>query len=103
MCVLINKTWSSLKSATQNILHPKDSLKWKTIQSSIVVIGADALSNIIRLAGNLIMTRLLFPEAFGLMLIVTLVQTALGMLSDAGVRDAVIVKSRDKRYRFIYS
>jgi len=73
----------SLKSAAQNILHPKDSLKWKTIQSSIVVIGGDALSNIIRLAGNLIMTRLLFPEAFGLMLIVALVQTALAMLSDA--------------------
>ena len=101
MCVLINKTWSSLKSATQNILHPKDSLKWKTIQSSIVVIGADALSNIIRLAGNLIMTRLLFPEAFGLMLIVTLVQTALGMLSDAGVRDAVIVKSRGREEVFV--
>ena len=101
MSILQNKLILSLKLAAQNILHPKDSLKWKTIQSSIVVIGGDALSNIIRLAGNLIMTRLLFPEAFGLMLIVALVQSALGMLSDAGVRDAVIVKSRGREVVFI--
>jgi len=95
------KSLLALKSVVRNILNPKDSLKWKAIQSSIVVIGGDGLSNIIRLVGNLIMTRLLFPEAFGLMLIVALVQTALAMLSDAGVRDAIIVKSRGREVSFI--
>lgn len=91
----------SISSVVSNILKPGDSLKWKTVQSSIVVIGGDALKNVIRLAGNLIMTRLLYPEAFGLMLIVALVQTALGMLSDAGVRDAMIVKSRGREVTFM--
>ena len=91
----------SLKSNLNNVINPGSSLKWKTIQSSIVVIGGDALQNITRLAGNLIMTRLLYPEAFGLMMIVALVQTALGMLSDAGVRDAFIVKSRGREVAFV--
>lgn len=91
----------SLIDTIKNIVNPEDSLKWKTIQSSILVVVGLGLKNIIRLGGNLIMTRLLFPEAFGLMLIVTLVQSGLMMLSDAGVRDAMLVKSRDREQDFL--
>ena len=90
-----------IQSIVKKLLNPSDSLKWKTIQSSIVVIGGDAVQNVTRLIGNLIMTRLLYPEAFGLMMIVSLVQTGLVMLSDAGIRDALIVKSRGKEVSFI--
>ncbi len=48
------------------------------------------LSNILRLAGNLILARLLFPEAFGLMAMVTMIQSGVLMLSDIGIRQSII-------------
>lgn len=50
--------------------------------------------NVLRLASNLILTRLLFPEAFGLMALVQVVLAGANMLSDIGIRDSVI---RDER------
>lgn len=52
------------------------------------------LSQAIRLGGNLIMTRLLVPEMFGLMSIVFMVQFTLSLLSDIGLRAAVIQSRR---------
>jgi O-antigen/teichoic acid export membrane protein len=48
----------------------------------------------VRLAGNLVLTRLLMPEAFGVMAIAWLVMTGLQMISDTGVRTC-IVQSRN--------
>lgn len=68
------------------------SLRGKVIQGGSVLMIADLYSSVLRLSANLIMTRLLYPEAFGLMLILNLVFTALEMLSDLGIRSALIVK-----------
>ncbi len=78
------------------VLRPGESLKWRTIQGFLVILFGDAYQHALRLGGNLIMTRLLFPEAFGLMLIVNLVFAGLHMMSDAGVSQAVISKGRGK-------
>lgn len=48
----------------------------------------------LRLASNLVLTRLLFPEAFGLMALVGVVLTGAAMFSDLGIRGAVV---RDPR------
>ena len=48
----------------------------------------------IRFARSLILTRLLFPEAFGLMTLVGAVMYGLAMVSDAGIAAAIV---RDKR------
>ena len=71
------------------------------MQGSIVVLGGDLIKNVLRLGSNLIMTRLLYPEAFGLMLIITFVQTGLVLLSDTGVKDAIIIKSRGREREFV--
>ena len=47
------------------------------------------------------MTRLLFPEAFGLMVIVNIVLSALQLFSDVGIRAAVIVKPESKQEGFL--
>jgi len=83
------------------LLKPGESLKWRTIQGFLVILFGDAYLHALRLVGNLIMTRLLFPEAFGLMLIVSLVLTAMHMLSDAGIAQAVISKGRDKGQSYL--
>ncbi|WP_449432908.1 oligosaccharide flippase family protein [Pseudomonas putida] len=47
-----------------------------------------------RLGGNLIMTRLLLPEMFGVMVIATTVSVLLGLLSDVGLRQNIIQSKR---------
>ncbi len=42
-------------------------------------------SQALRLASNLILTRILFPEAFGLMALVTVVTVGLSLFSDVGI------------------
>jgi O-antigen/teichoic acid export membrane protein len=51
-------------------------------------------TQLVRLAGNLILTRLLFPEAFGLVAIVTIVHSGLELLSDVGFNQSVIQNRR---------
>jgi len=53
------------------------------------VIGFGA-SQVIRVVANLILTRILFPEAFGIMALVVVIMQGIAMLSDAGLRGSVI-------------
>ncbi|MAO27784.1 MAG: polysaccharide biosynthesis protein, partial [Roseovarius sp.] len=60
---------------------------------SWVLIGYGG-SQAIRLASNLILTRLLFPEAFGLMALVSVVTVGLMMFSDVGVGPSIAQSKR---------
>jgi len=51
-------------------------------------------TQVIRLASNLILTRILFPEAFGLMTLVTVITVGLMMFSDVGIGPSI---SQSKR------
>jgi O-antigen/teichoic acid export membrane protein len=51
-------------------------------------------SQALRLASNLILTRLLFPEAFGLMALVTVFIVGLTMFSDVGTHPAILSHRR---------
>lgn len=55
---------------------------------AITALGYGA-AQALRLASNLVLTRLLFPEAFGIMALVTVVLVALQMFSDAGIGPAI--------------
>lgn len=57
--------------------------------------------NFLRLAANLLLTRLLFPEAFGLMAIITVVTAAAMMFSDFGFLSAVIQDPRGEDPAFL--
>ncbi len=52
------------------------------------------LSRALRLASNLILTRMLFPEAFGLMALVNVFQAGMQRLSDTGVVPSVVRSAR---------
>lgn len=58
---------------------------------SVVDIGG---SQGLRLVSNLILTRILFPEAFGLMALVSVVVAGLSLLSDTGVRPSIVQNAR---------
>ncbi|MFV0359680.1 oligosaccharide flippase family protein [Tropicimonas sp.] len=51
-------------------------------------------SQALRFASNLILTRLLFPEAFGLMALVQAFLVGLALFSDTGVRSSIIQNAR---------
>ncbi|WP_210528167.1 oligosaccharide flippase family protein [Rubellimicrobium arenae] len=61
--------------------------------SAITVVGFGA-TQVIRLGTNLILTRLLFPEAFGMMALVSVFLMAIVMLSDIGTGPAIMQSSR---------
>ena len=53
-----------------------------------------------RLVGNLILSRLLFPELFGLMTIVQAVLTGLALLSDVGIMQSIVYNERGEEDEF---
>jgi O-antigen/teichoic acid export membrane protein len=56
--------------------------------------GSFGGSQVMRLASNLVLTRLLFPEAFGIMALIQVVLTGLALLSDTGLRVSVVQNAR---------
>lgn len=71
-----------------------DGLKAKAMRGSALTVIDFVGANLLRLGSNLILTRLLFPEAFGLMAIVYLVMGALQMFSDLGINASIIQNER---------
>ncbi|MEZ5916858.1 MAG: oligosaccharide flippase family protein, partial [Parvularculaceae bacterium] len=72
--------------------HPaRKSLKKRAFKGGFVALSGFGASQGIRLASNLVMTRLLAPDAFGLMGITLAIQIWLNMMSDLGL-DASIIR-----------
>lgn len=58
-------------------------------------------SHVIRMASNLILTRLLFPEMFGVMAVINAVVTGIAMFSDIGLRECVLHGGRASQSSFL--
>lgn len=58
-------------------------------------------SLVVRLGSNLLLTRLLFPEAFGVMAMAQIVLYGLTMLSDVGIWQAVVTSRRGRETAFL--
>ncbi len=68
--------------------------------TSWTVIG-QVLSNLIRMAGNLALTRILYPEAFGVMALVNVFIMGLQVLSDIGLPQCIIQSKRGSDMVFL--
>ena len=77
------------------------SLRRLAIGGSAWTMGGFAGQQAIRLGSNLILTRLLFPEAFGLMALVAVVMQGLQMFSDVGIGPAIIQSHRGDERDFL--
>ena len=58
-------------------------------------------SKVIQLLSNLVLTRILFPEAFGLMVIVNSVLIGLQLFSDIGIKPAIVQHPRGREATFL--
>lgn len=76
-------------------------LRGRAIRGVIWTMGSKYSAQAIRLASNLILTRLLFPEAFGLMAVVNLVAEGLNLFSDVGIRPAIVQHERGDERSFL--
>ncbi len=69
-------------------------VKALAIRSSFWALGGNMTQQGIRLASNLLLAYLLFPEAFGLMAVVNVVLIGLQMFSDIGIGPSIIQHRR---------
>jgi len=77
------------------------SLKRLAIRSASLEVGGFGASQLMRLASNLILSRLLFPGAFGLAALVSIFTQGLVMLSDVGIEPGVVQSKRGDEERFL--
>lgn len=78
-----------------------DGLKYRALRSSFWAAFAYGGSQALRLASNLILTRLLFPEAFGMMALVTVFMVGLAMFSDVGLGPSIMGSKRGDDRAFL--
>jgi len=71
-----------------------DGMTAKAIRSSGFTVLKLGGQNFLRLTSNLVLTRLLFPEAFGIMAIVQVVLTGVAMFSDFGIKGSIVQDER---------
>jgi len=69
-------------------------IKARALRGSALTLLSFGGSNVLRLASNLILTRILFPEAFGLMALIQVVMGGLQMFSDIGINTSIIQNKR---------
>lgn len=78
-----------------------DGLKARAVRSTLMTGLNFGGQNVLRLGGNLVLTRLLFPEAFGIMAIVQVVKTGVNMFSDLGINASIVQDARGEDQRFL--
>jgi O-antigen/teichoic acid export membrane protein len=77
------------------------SLKKRIFRGTLWTLGGHATSQGLRLVSNLFLTRLLFPEAFGLMALVYTFISGLEMFSDTGVAPSIVQNKRGDDQAFL--
>jgi O-antigen/teichoic acid export membrane protein len=70
------------------------SLQSRTRRGTLVSFGGQAANQVLRLGSNLVLTRLLAPDAFGLMAIVNLVMMGLHQITHIGIQPALVRHAR---------
>lgn len=70
------------------------SLMERALRSSAITSLGFVGYQFLRLLSNLVLTRILFPEAFGLMALISVVMMGLAMFSDVGVSPAIMQSKR---------
>lgn len=76
------------------------SLKQRVLRAGSWTLVGYGTTQVLRFCSNLVLTRLLFPEAFGLMAIVQAVLTGTALLSDVGISQSIVVSAKGAEPRY---
>ena len=77
------------------------SLKFRAFRAGSWVVTSHVVAQFLRLLGNLVMTRLLAPDAFGIMAIAMTVQGIVSLCADTGLRQAIIQSPNGGKASFL--
>jgi len=81
---------------------PKQSkLKQRVLRAGGWTVAGFGLSQVIRFGSNLLMTRILVPEMFGVMAIAQMVMYGLALFSDVGLRQNIVQSKRGNDAAFL--
>jgi O-antigen/teichoic acid export membrane protein len=80
---------------------PQATLRRLILKGSAVEMMGYGAGQVVRFGSNLVLSRLLSPQAFGLMALVNIVNQGLIMFSDAGLHAAVIQSEQGEDPRFL--
>jgi O-antigen/teichoic acid export membrane protein len=89
-----------MTSSTQSNQQTK-SLKTLVLRGSYWTFSGFAIAQCIRLVSNIIMAKLLFPEAFGLMALVMVFMQGITLFSDIGITPSIIQNKRGNDPAFL--
>ncbi|MBK8816009.1 MAG: oligosaccharide flippase family protein [Methylococcaceae bacterium] len=76
-------------------------IKKRAIKAGVWIIAGHLLTQCIRFGGNLILTRLLMPEVFGVMAVVNVIIFGIGMFSDIGLNQNIIRSKNGEEPTFL--
>jgi O-antigen/teichoic acid export membrane protein len=76
------------------------SLATRVLRGGALSLLSNLASQLLRFGSNLVLTRLLFPEAFGLMAIAQSILAAARLLSDVGLTQSIVRSARGDDQRF---
>ena len=77
------------------------SLRQRAISASFWTAGGFGAQRLVQFISNLVLTRLLFPEAFGIMALANVILVGLAMFSDVGIKPAIIQNDRGEDPAFL--
>ena len=77
------------------------SLKSRAIKASLWTMSGFAVSQLVRLISNLIITRLLVPEMFGVMALSQVFLYIIALISDIGINSSIVKSDRGDDVRFL--
>lgn len=83
------------------MLYGGASLTQRSLRAAAWTFAGRGAGQFLRLASNLILARLLFPEAFGLMSMASVVLAMISLFADTGVRLALIQNPRGHERQFL--
>lgn len=82
-------------------LFRRDGLKARALRGAAASVMMSGGEHILRFASNLILTRLLFPEAFGLMAMVQVFLMGINLVTSIGLRASVVQSARGDDESFL--
>ena len=94
----------TISEIIQKLIRPEEhSLKIKSMRAAFWSLLGKCGSYFLRFLSSIILTRILFPEAFGLMATATIILTLVQLFSDTGIRTAIIQNPRGAEPVFLNS
>ncbi|WP_295640475.1 oligosaccharide flippase family protein [uncultured Methylibium sp.] len=79
------------------------SLRRRSLRAGAWVGGGHVVGQVTRLIGNLILARLLMPDAFGIMAVISTLMMALNLISDIGAGTVIVQSHRGAERAFLHT